>query len=77
MDDETPPPATEPFGALVPPRKPPATAIATASPAPLLPRREPQRTMRPRTVRRLIDDTLDLVDELADSLAEGLGLRST
>ncbi|MEP6492514.1 MAG: hypothetical protein ABJF01_07545 [bacterium] len=75
MDEFTPP--TQPFGALVPPPKVPGTAIATASPAPLPHRPAPlSRTLSDQNVfRRLVQQTLDAVDDLADTLAEGLGLR--
>lgn len=73
MEDFTP--QTQPSGALVPPPKAPGTALATASPAPL-PHRPVERSIsEPTAIRRLIQQTLDAVDELADTLAEGLGLR--
>lgn len=72
--DYTPP--TQPSGALVPPPKVPGTALATASPAPLLPPFRQTRSLSdPNAIRRLIQLTLDAVDDLADTLAEGLGLR--
>jgi hypothetical protein len=75
MEDYTPP--TQPFGALVPPTKVPGTAVATASPAPLphRPSRQSRSLNDPNAVRRLLNVTLDAVDDLADTLAEGLGLR--
>jgi hypothetical protein len=73
MEDATPP--TEPSGALTPPPKPPATAVATASPEPTPPRQVRSAVGRPRTFRALVNNTLDAVDEIADALAEGLGLR--
>lgn len=74
MEDYTPP--TEPSGALVPPPKVPGTAIATASPAPLPHQPLQSRSLNdPNAIRRLIQLTLDAVDDLADTLAEGLGLR--
>lgn len=75
MDDEFIPP-TQPFGALVPPPKIPGTAVAAATPAPL-----PQRPSRERFglrrggLWRLFERTLDAVDEVADQIAFGLGLR--
>ena len=73
MDEFTPP--TEPSGALTPPRKPPSTAIATASPAPVPPR--PDRApLRNPPIRRLVTQTLDALDRAADSMAQALGLRS-
>ena len=74
MDDFTPP--TQPFGALVPPPKIPGIAVATASPAPLPHRPSMSRSINdPNAIRRLFNLTLDAVDDLADTLAEGLGLR--
>jgi hypothetical protein len=76
MDDEFIPP-TQPFGALVPPPKIPGTAVAAATPAP-----QPQRSRGERFrlrgrggLWRLVDRTLDAVDEVADQIAFGLGLR--
>ena len=73
MDDVTPP--TEPSGALVPPPRVPPTAVATATPEPppLRPTRRP--LMRRSRFVELIRETLDAVDDLADTVAEGLGLR--
>ncbi len=82
MDDEfispdPPTPPTQPFGALVPPPKVPGTAVAAATPAP-----QPQRSPRERFGLRgrgglwgLVERTLDAVDEVADQIAFGLGLR--
>jgi hypothetical protein len=77
MDEFTPPPPppTEPSGALRPPPKPPATALATASPAPRPHRPEWVQTMREGSFSRLVARTLDAVDEVADSIANALGLR--
>lgn len=75
MDDDFLPP-TQPFGALVPPPKVPGTAVAAATPAP-----QPQRSSRERfglrghAFWRLVERTLDAVDEVADQIALGLGLR--
>jgi hypothetical protein len=75
MDDATPP--TEPQGALVPPNKPPSTAVATATPAPEPNRhaRHPNSFRDPNPLRRVVRQTLDAVDTLADTIANGLGLR--
>lgn len=73
MDELTPP--TEPSGALTPPPKPPITALATASPAPISPRPERVPYMQERSLSRLVARTLDAVDEVADSIADALGLR--
>jgi len=77
-DDPTPP--TEPFGELVPPKarpKAPTKALALASPAPL-PHRQPSTPdiYDASALQRLIAQTLDLVDSIADTVAEGLGLRT-
>jgi hypothetical protein len=75
MDDEFIPP-TQPFGALVPPPKIPGTAVAAATPSP-----QPQRSPRERFglrrsgLWRLFERTLDAVDEVADQIALGIGLR--
>jgi hypothetical protein len=69
-------PETQPSGALVPPNKPPGTAIATSAPVP--PSRQPRhtRTFRdPNPIRRFLTRTLNVVDEMADAVAGGLGLR--
>ena len=74
MEDFTP--ATQPSDALVPPPKGPGTAIATSTPEP--PNRHPRhpRSFRdPNPVVRFIKRTLDAVDEVADAVAGGLGLR--
>jgi hypothetical protein len=73
-DDPTPP--TEPFGDLVPPPKVPPTALALASPAPL-PHRGPSShdLYDASALQRLLARTFDLVDSIADTVAEGLGLR--
>lgn len=73
-DDPTPP--TQPFGDLVPPPKVPPTALALASPAPL-PHRRPSSPdlYDTSTLQRLIAQTFDFVDSIADTVAEGLGLR--
>jgi hypothetical protein len=76
MDDEFIPP-TQPFGALVPPPKIPGTAVAAATPSPQ-PQRSPGERFRLRSrgsLWRLVDRTLDAVDEVADQIALGLGLR--
>jgi hypothetical protein len=74
-DDFTPP--TQPDGAQMPPPKIPITAIATATPPPPPNRNAWERTplMRSNTLQRAIERTLDAVDEFADVVAAGLGLR--
>jgi hypothetical protein len=75
-NDFTPP--TQSSSDRVPPPKVPGTAIATAAPAPLPPRRPREmRVEDPNVVRRFIARTLDMVDSVADTVAEGLGLRRT
>jgi len=75
-NDFTPP--TQSSSDRVPPPKVPGTAIATAAPAPLPPRRPREmRVEDPNAIRRLIARTLDMVDSVADTVAEGLGLRRT
>jgi len=73
-DDPTPP--TQPFGDLVPPPKVPPTALALASPAPL-PHRRPSspELFDASALQRLIAQTFDFVDNIADTVAAGLGLR--
>jgi hypothetical protein len=75
MDEDITPP-TEPSGQLVPPSKVPPTAVAAATQGPV-----PQRGSQPYLVVqsplwRLMTLTLDVVDELADAVASGLGLRN-
>lgn len=75
-DDFTPP--TQSSSERVPPPKVPGTAIATAAPAPLPPRRPREtRIDDANAIRRLIARALDMVDSVADTVAEGLGLRHT
>jgi hypothetical protein len=76
MEDDNPTPPTQPFGDLVPPPKLPPTALALASPAPL-PHRRPSspELYDASALQRLISRTFDLVDTIADTVAEGLGLR--
>lgn len=76
MDDYTPPP-TQPSGALVPPPKFPGTAVAAATPAPLPGRPQRQRMpfMRSDAWAQFLERAFDAVDELADTVAAGLGLR--
>lgn len=75
MDDITPP--TQPSGALVPPPKFPGTAIAAATPAPLPGRPQQRRVpfMRRDAWSQFLERAFDAVDELADTVAAGLGLR--
>jgi hypothetical protein len=74
MDDFTPP--TQPSDALVPPPKGPPTAIATSAPLPPDRHRNLRRTfIEPDSIRQLIRKTLDIVDDMADAVAGGLGLR--
>jgi hypothetical protein len=73
MEDFTPP--TQPSDDLVPPPKVPGTAIATSAPEPPRPPRHPRSLRDPNPIRRLLTGALDLVDDLADAVAGGLGLR--
>jgi len=74
MDDEFSP-ETEPSGALQPPRKPPPTAVATATPSPP-PQRHPRSFVRARSpFLPILSRALDVVDEFADAIAEALHLR--
>ena len=71
-------PVPEPSGALVPPRRVPPTAVATATPPPPRPSR-PVRTVR-RTgpfeaLRRGVNAVLDAADTAADAIAGAIGLR--
>jgi hypothetical protein len=67
---------TQPSGALVPPPKIPGTAVAAATPAPQPAFPHARHTLRrPGVIRRLTERVLDAVDEIADGLALGLGLR--
>ena len=76
MDDATPP--TESENMLVPPVKPPVTALATATPTPE-PHghaRHPRSFRDPNPLRNAVRVTLDVVDDVADAIASGLGLRA-
>ena len=75
MDDAPPP--TESQGMLVPPVKPPVTAVATATPAPDPNRhaRHPRSFGRSGFLRTMVRRTLDTVDDLADAIADGFGFR--
>ena len=74
MEDFTPP--TQPSDALVPPPKGPGTAIATSTPEPP---NQPSRRERylhdTNPIRRFVRRTFDVLDEMADAVAGGLGLR--
>jgi len=73
MEDEYTPP-TQPSGSLVPPRKIPGTAVGIATPPP--PRPESiHPTERRGFLHRMLKLTLDSVDDFADAVAAGLGLR--
>jgi hypothetical protein len=73
-DDFTPP--TQPSGALVTPPNVPPTALALASPAPLRPRQpRPKPLFTGSGFDQFVSRTLDMVDDFADTVAEGLGLR--
>ena len=73
MDDDFVPP-TQPSGSLVPPRKIPGTAVGIATPPP--PRPESlDETARTGFLRRMLKLTFDSVDNFADAVAAGLGLR--
>ena len=75
MEDADFTPPTEPSGALVPPTKGPRTALAVATPPPP-PNRGIRRTLvRGNVFQRLVARTLDAVDEIADTVAAGLGFR--
>lgn len=75
MEDDTPTPPTESYGALVPPRKVPPTALALAS-APLPNRRPSTPAMYDITpFQQFLSKAFDMVDGFADTVAEGLGLR--
>jgi len=73
MEDFIPP--TQPSDSLVPPPKVPGTAIATSAPEPPRPPRHPRSFRDPNPIRRFITSTLDFVDDVADAVAGGLGLR--
>ena len=76
MEDENPTPPTQPYGDLVPPPKIPPTALALASPAPLPNRRPSTPAMYDvNSFQQFIAKAFDLVDDFADTVAEGLGLR--
>ncbi|HXT18934.1 MAG TPA: hypothetical protein VN706_25130 [Gemmatimonadaceae bacterium] len=75
MDNADIPP-TQPSGALVPPPRGPRTAVATATPEP--PNRHarhPDSWIRRNAFQQFVARTLDAVDDFADTVAAGLGLR--
>lgn len=74
MDEYTPP--TQPDASLVPPSRVPPTAIAVATPPPPPHRRDREPFTRTNDLRVLFARTLDAVDEFADAVASGLGLRA-
>jgi hypothetical protein len=74
-DEDSPP--TEPTGALEPPRRRPPTAVATVTPGPP-PERRPRSETQSAGVRPFLfylSRALDVVDTLADAVAETLHLR--
>ena len=72
MEDFTP--ETEPSGSLVPPPRVPPTALALASPSPAPMRRE-ENEIEFGNFARVLNATLDMVDRVADTVAEALQLR--
>ena len=66
-------PEPQPAGALVPPPRNPPTAIATAA----LPPERPSREIRPRerSFRLFVQEALDALDDVGDSIAHAIGLR--
>jgi hypothetical protein len=77
-EDDAGQPATEPRGALVPPPTHPPTAVAAASdPPPRLPRVRSSRRLRaPAGLFAVVERVLDLVDSVADRVADAAGLRA-
>lgn len=74
MDDSDLTPPTQPSGALIPPTRLPPTAVA-AVPAPL-PHQPTQKALRDASpLRRFIRQTLNAVDDAADTVADLLDLR--
>ena len=69
-DADTPP--TQSSGFLVPPTKTPRTALATATPPPP---REPRIVRRRGRFATFADALFNAVDDVADAIAAGLGLR--
>ena len=75
-DDPTPPKARPKARPKAQPKAQPK-ALALATPAPLPHSRPPSPDLYDESaLQRLISETLDLVDSIADTVAEGLGLRS-
>jgi hypothetical protein len=74
IDDERSP-EPEPSGALVPPPHLPSTALATAAPLP--PRRwDDDDVIAARNFfARVVQSTLDALDNVGDSIATAIGLR--
>jgi hypothetical protein len=74
-----PEPIPEPGGQLVPPPRNPPTALALSTPPPPPPLREEiWRSDRSDLVRRFraaVNVVLDGVDDVADTIAEAIGMR--
>jgi hypothetical protein len=73
-----PDPVPEPGGQLVPPPRNPPTALALATPPPPPMREEIWRSDRSDVVRRFraaVNVVLDRVDDVADTIAEAIGMR--
>lgn len=73
MEDADFTPPTQPSGAFVPPTKGPRTALAVATPPPPPNRGTRVTRVRGNLFQRLVTQTLDAVDKLADTVAAGLG----
>jgi hypothetical protein len=73
-DDLLPEPL--PSGALVPPPRNPPTATATATAAPLPPRRDSSRELAHTNLFRVaLDTALDALDRAGDTIAGAIGMR--
>jgi hypothetical protein len=77
IPDDTPAPVPQPGSALVPPVRPPRTALAADSSLP--PGERARVWLRQTSVAHSAGDLvrylLDAMDVLGDTVAEGLGLR--